>query len=355
MINPRACFLCAAICLLIATLGGCKSSDAGLTAEAERPSQIIVTETYTTTIEDGGTGPYKAILAIDSTLATHSILWPKDLNAFGSKNKLPIITWGNGACANSPRELFNFLSEIASQGFLVIAIGPAQQAGQAPVGLVLAGVLATCQVVIPVPAVYQGGQSQGNQFAIDPNTVPLVGSPDANYVVTVLFDYKCPHCQQLHFMFDEAVRSYGGKLAFVLCPTPLNSQCNPYVAQDRDEFKGSCELAKVGLAVWVANREAFAAFESWMFSFESGDRGRPRSLEVAKAKAVELVGQAKFDAAWADPWIDRYIQTSVRIYADTGGKAIPKLVFGSRWVIPEPQDSNDLVLILQNSLAVPMP
>ena len=131
MINPRACFLCAAICLLIATLGGCKSSDAGLTAEAERPSQIIVTETYTTTIEDGGTGPYKAILASDSTLATHSILRPKDLNAFGSKNKLPIIAWGNGACANSPREHLNFLSEIASQGFLVIAIGPAQQAGQA--------------------------------------------------------------------------------------------------------------------------------------------------------------------------------------------------------------------------------
>jgi hypothetical protein len=125
-----------------------------------------------------------------------------------------------------------------------------------------------------------------------------------------------------------------------------------------DEFKGSCELAKVGLAVWVANREAFPAFDRWMFSFESGDRWQPRTLEVARAKAVELVGQARFDSARADSWIDRYMQTSIRIYADTiqsGNGAIPKLVFGSRWVIPDAQSADDLVLILQNSLAVPKP
>ena len=115
------------------------------------------------------------------------------------------------------------------------------------------------------------------------------------------------------------------------------------------------ELARVGLAVWVANREAFPAFDRWMFTFESGDRWRPRSLDAAKAKAVELVGQAKFDAALADPWIDRYMQASIRIYGDTGGTAIPKLVFGSRWVMPQLQDADDLVLILHNTLAVPGP
>jgi hypothetical protein len=71
-----------------------------------------------------------------------------------------------------------------------------------------------------------------------------------------------------------------------------------------------------------------------------------------------LVGQAKFDAARADPWIDQYLQTSIRIYGATiqgGNNAVPKLVFGSRWVIPEPVDGDDLVLILQASLAVPRP
>jgi len=236
-------------------------------------------------------------------------------------------------------------------------IRPLPAIGLTLVGLALAGILAVCQVRFTPPAVYRGGESQQNLPAIDPHAAPLVGSPDALYVVTLLFDYKCPHCQQLHFMLDEAVRRYRGKLAFAPCPTPLNSQCNPYIPRDVDEFKDSCELAKVGLAVWVAKREAFPFFDRWMFLLESGDRWRPRSLDAARAKAVELVGQAKFDAAQADPWIGRYLQTSIRIYGDTlrSGNAVPKLVFGSRWVIPEPYDADGLVLILHSSLAVPRP
>ena len=236
-------------------------------------------------------------------------------------------------------------------------IGSLPAIGLASVGLVLAGIMAACQVHFTPPVVYRGGESQDDLPALDPHAVPLVGSPDALYVVTLLFDYKCPHCQQLHFMLDEAIRRYGGKLAIALCPAPLNSQCNPYIPRDVDEFKDSCELAKVGLAVWVAKREAFPAFDRWMFSFESGDLWHPRSLDAARAKAIELVGQAKFDAALTDPWIDRYMQTSIRIYGDTvqGGNAVPKLVFGSRWVTPEPYDADDLVLILHDSLAVPRP
>jgi uncharacterized membrane protein len=233
--------------------------------------------------------------------------------------------------------------------------------GLALVGLALAGVLAACQVGFAPPAVYRGGESHGNNLpAIVPRTVPLVGSPDALYIVTLFFDYKCPHCQQLYCMLDEATGRYDGKLAFALCPAPLNSQCNPYVPRDVDEFKDSCELAKVGLAVWVAKREAFPAFDGWMFAPEPGHLWRPRSLDAARAKAVELVGQAEFDAARADPWIDQYLQSSLRMYGDSipldpSSSAIPKLVFGSRWVTPEPDDADDLVLVLHTGLAVPRP
>jgi hypothetical protein len=81
-------------------------------------------------VEDGGTGAYSAIMYTDSSLLTHTIFRPKDLSVFGAKTKLPIIAWGNGACANSPWEHINFLSEVASHGFLVIAIGPMPQEGK---------------------------------------------------------------------------------------------------------------------------------------------------------------------------------------------------------------------------------
>jgi uncharacterized membrane protein len=237
-------------------------------------------------------------------------------------------------------------------------IRPLHAMGLALIGLVLAGILAAFQAGFTPTVVYRDGESQDNLPSIDYNTVPMVGSADAPYVVTLLFDYQCSHCQKIHFMLNAAINRYSGKLAFVLCPAPLNPGCNPFIPRDVDAFKNSCELAKIGLTVWVARRVAYPAFESWMFTFESGDNWRPRSLESARAKAVELVGQEKFDTSSTDPWIERYMQTCIQIYGRTiqsGKGGIPKLIFGSRWVIPEPYNADDLVMILQKSLAVPRP
>ena len=77
------------------------------------------------TVGDGGTGPYPAALVGDTSLPTHTIYRPRDLSPFGGENRLPIVAWANGACRNNSGEYRNFLSEIASHGFLVIAIGPA--------------------------------------------------------------------------------------------------------------------------------------------------------------------------------------------------------------------------------------
>jgi hypothetical protein len=92
--------------------------------------QAASVQTASRTVEDGGTGPYTAIMVTESSLSTHTVFRPKDLSVFGRKNKLPIIAWGNGGCANSPWEHVNFLSEISSYGFLVIAIGPMPDEGQ---------------------------------------------------------------------------------------------------------------------------------------------------------------------------------------------------------------------------------
>ena len=109
--------------------------------------------------------------------------------------------------------------------------------GMTMIGLVLAGFLAAYQVGLTPSIAYRDGESQDNLPAIDYHTVPIVGSPDAPYVVTLLFDYQCPHCQQIHFMLEEVIRRFDGKLAFALCPTPLNSQCNPFIPQNVGEFK----------------------------------------------------------------------------------------------------------------------
>jgi len=75
-------------------------------------------------IEEGGTGPYKAIMMEEPTLTTHTIFRPQDISKFGKGNLMPVLVWGNGGCANSPSGHINFLNEVASQGYLIVAIGP---------------------------------------------------------------------------------------------------------------------------------------------------------------------------------------------------------------------------------------
>ena len=74
-------------------------------------------------VEEGGTGPYKALMFEAPGFEAHTVFAPQDLSAFGKKNPLPVMVWGNGACTNSPWEHYKFLNEIASHGFLVIATG----------------------------------------------------------------------------------------------------------------------------------------------------------------------------------------------------------------------------------------
>jgi dienelactone hydrolase len=84
------------------------------------PTQYIVVQ-----VGDGGSGPYKSVLVGDPTLKTHTLYRPRDLKPFGPSLKLPIVAYGNGACRNASYEVRNFLTEVASHGFLVLAIGPA--------------------------------------------------------------------------------------------------------------------------------------------------------------------------------------------------------------------------------------
>lgn len=75
-------------------------------------------------VEEGGSGSYKAIMMEEPTLTTHTVFRPQDLSKFNKDNPLPVIVWGNGGCANSPSGHINFLNDVASQGYLVVAIGP---------------------------------------------------------------------------------------------------------------------------------------------------------------------------------------------------------------------------------------
>ena len=76
-------------------------------------------------VENGGTGRYKAEIVADSTCSRFTIYRPQNIQqAVKEQGKLPIILYANGGCSNSNIEIRYFLNEIASHGYLAIAIGP---------------------------------------------------------------------------------------------------------------------------------------------------------------------------------------------------------------------------------------
>lgn len=69
-----------------------------------------------------GDGPYPALVEIDGSLPGHVIYRPADLTPFGG-GKLPVVIWGNGACADDGTAHRFHLAQIASYGYLVVAAG----------------------------------------------------------------------------------------------------------------------------------------------------------------------------------------------------------------------------------------
>jgi hypothetical protein len=75
----------------------------------------------------GGTGPYKAKWLQDPSIPNHVVYAPINPPA---NIKLPVVTWGNGACRTNGTGFANFLTNLASYGYLVIANGSPQGLGR---------------------------------------------------------------------------------------------------------------------------------------------------------------------------------------------------------------------------------
>ena len=76
-------------------------------------------------VENGGTGPYKAEVVEDVSSPKFTTYRPQNLKSVVAQTgKLPIIVYANGGCANNNVEMRFLLSEVASHGYVAIAIGP---------------------------------------------------------------------------------------------------------------------------------------------------------------------------------------------------------------------------------------
>ena len=104
------------VAILIGAFASQACADTAPSTGSPRPASEVI-------LEEGGTGPYPAIVTEDPGLPGMTIYRPRDLSPFGGDKTLPVLLWGNGACANTTYEHKNFLNEIVSHGYVVLGIG----------------------------------------------------------------------------------------------------------------------------------------------------------------------------------------------------------------------------------------
>lgn len=78
-------------------------------------------------VQNGGSGPYTAGYSTADALPRHTLYYPKEVP---EGLTLPILIWGEGACAADGLQFLEFLNEIASHGFFILASGAPNGSGQ---------------------------------------------------------------------------------------------------------------------------------------------------------------------------------------------------------------------------------
>jgi len=154
----------AAIAIVVTTLATVAAQNAAPASDSPRIRVVNVAQR-------GGppTGPNAVVVEHDQTLATHTIYRPANLGS----SKHGVLVWGEGGCAKNGLTFPEFLTELASHGFVIIADGPpVENAGRGGPGGGAAGGGGAPRAGGPPPAgaapgAAPGGPGRGNGAMLD--------------------------------------------------------------------------------------------------------------------------------------------------------------------------------------------
>jgi uncharacterized membrane protein len=177
------------------------------------------------------------------------------------------------------------------------------------------------------------------RFKFNMNEGPLIGAPSATHAIVSLFDYTCHFCRDIHHELKATQHRFSNQLAIVSLPMPFDSTCNHTIIKTQPAHANACEYARLGLAVWFANRRAHEQFDDWLFEPE-----HPPELAIARQRATELVGGEQLQAALTNKLVSDYLQLGINIFATNyhrrGQGSLPQVLVGTnviagRNVMPE--------------------
>lgn len=217
-------------------------------------------------------------------------------------------------------------------------------------GLCLASAFAVAHLLTTPDSAYDKGYVQEELPDVGSLGLPELGGAGAEYRIVLMYDYRCSHCRKLHAMLPEVLDLLDGRFGFVLCPTPISRECNPYVDTDTDLFAGSCTSDKCAMAVWRRNPEAFPEMDDFLFGAGRDGEWCPRNPEEARAKAVELIGEQVLEEELHSEWMRTYLALVSELFGRTsapGKGAVPRFIYGGHYLVPDADNANALAALVR--------
>jgi len=182
-----------------------------------------------------------------------------------------------------------------------------------------------------------------NGVQLDVTQWPLLGNPNAKYVIVEMLDYTCGHCQNTHAAIQGAMQAYGDQLAVIILPVPLDANCNSQINATSAEHREACQIAKLAIAVWHLSPDRFTQFHNWLMETKP-------NFAQATVQAESLIDREKLQAELRSSTPSNFITKNVDLYKRASAGAIPKIMFPRTSAVGEMRSKDTLISLIEREL-----
>lgn len=229
-----------------------------------------------------------------------------------------------------------------------LGIGLAQVYGPIPATYRIEGAVSAAAAAMPAPEAGEGRKVSfnGGRKSYDVIALPRRGSADARHVMVEIFDYQCASCRTMAGFLEAFFAKHPKDVAILLMPAPLDEACNDHMPAG-GQHPGSCEIARISIAVWRVKPEAFGAWHQKVIA--------DPSVASAYRLALEIMPHDRLESALADSSIAAQIRANLadlREFSKTTDKLPKLLVSDTRILHGLPSGEADFIRVMEKELGL---
>ncbi len=178
------------------------------------------------------------------------------------------------------------------------------------------------------------------KFKLDPQDLPLFGSPEATHLVVMISDYTCKFCRATHKMLGDIHEAFDDQeLGFVMLPSHHGGD--------------SEQIQMLMLATWRTDPAVWRRVADDLYSERI-----PLKPEAVRTVLEQQLGTGRLDPALSAhrSWTTNLFALARGVHAANKAKAgsgnIPQMIIGHEIIVGAPDGSGEIFAVLEKNLGL---